>query len=226
LYGEDKEEVYLTDFSISKYPITYAQYQVFMDDEKGFTDQRWWDGLAVNQSSESEDQKTKVDNHPRENVSWYDAIAFCRWLSWRVGGGYDIDKIAEWAVRLPTEFEWEKAGRGQDGIIYPYGNEFDSLKSNTSDSRIKKPTPVNKYLNGASPYGVMDMSGNVWEWCLSDYEKPTDDCELVDMSSDCSRVLRGGSWFLDHSYARTVSRLNLSATLRYLINGFRICSSP
>ncbi|MCB0174944.1 MAG: TIR domain-containing protein, partial [Anaerolineae bacterium] len=101
----------LPPFEISRYPITYAQFQTFIDDREGFKDRRWWDGLADNEyrrsnQSEPGEQAFKFWNHPREGASWYDAIAFCRWLSWRLGGGYDLDDIAAWTVRLPTEFEW------------------------------------------------------------------------------------------------------------------------
>lgn len=192
-FGDEQKTLSLSTFSIAKYPITYSQFQVFIDDKEGFKDARWWRGLAKDQSAEHGDQKWKIANHPRERVSWYDAMAFCRWLSWRVGGGYAIDKIAEWAVRLPTEFEWEKAARGIDGRRYPWGNTLDKNKGNTRESGIKKTTPVTNYPQGASPYGALDMSGNVWEWCLTEYSNPKQDATDENISSDIPRVLRGGS---------------------------------
>jgi hypothetical protein len=102
------------------------------------------------------EQSFKFANHPRETVNWYQAMAFCRWLSWRLGGGYDLKKVSEWAVRLPTEFEWEKAARGTDGRIYPYKGDFDAKKGNTDDTGSGQTSAVGIFPNGASPYGVME----------------------------------------------------------------------
>lgn len=88
------------------------------------------------------------DNHPVVEISYFDAEAYCK----------SIGK------RIPTMHEWEKAARGDDGRLYPWGPEFDSSKANTMESGIGKTTPVGKFEAGASPYGAMDMTGNVWEW--------------------------------------------------------------
>jgi len=86
LYGEKKEKRTLPTFYIAKYPITYSQFQVFIDDAQGFYDDRWWDGLAADADDRKQpgDQRWKIDNHPRERVSWYDAVAFTHWLSWKL----------------------------------------------------------------------------------------------------------------------------------------------
>lgn len=155
-------------------------------------------------------------------MNWYQALAFCRWLSWRYGGGYNLNKIDEWVVRLPTEFEWEKAARGVDGRLYPYGNMFDAEKGNTSDTGIGQTSAVGIFPNGASPYGVEELSGNVTEWCLSDYFKPATDVNNEDLQSDIRRVTRGGSWFGSHDGAKAVFRdLNHPAG-RFSYVGFRI----
>ncbi|MBZ0307237.1 MAG: SUMF1/EgtB/PvdO family nonheme iron enzyme [Anaerolineae bacterium] len=172
-YGGDKDafrsaeaqELDLPAFYISRYPITYAQFQAFIDASDGFRDPRWWEGLADEQDryqnqSQPGEHYFKYANHPRETVSWYDAIAFCRWWSNKLGGEYALDKVMAWKVRLPTEQEWEKAARGADGRVYPYGNEFDAAKGNTGETGIGQTSAVGMYPQGASPYGVLDMSGN------------------------------------------------------------------
>ncbi|MBN8639466.1 MAG: SUMF1/EgtB/PvdO family nonheme iron enzyme, partial [Anaerolineae bacterium] len=196
---QDEQLAGLPPFQISRYPVTYAQFQTFVAAPDGFRDGRWWDGLADdegrrhNQSAPGE-QAFKYANHPRERVSWYDAIAFCRWLSYRMGGGYDLDDVGAWKVRLPTEREWEKAARGTDGWIYPYGNESDAAKGNTNTTGIGQTSAVGLFPDGASPYGVMDMSGNVWEWCLTEYEQSAPRLEEENLRSSEPRVVRGGSW--------------------------------
>ena len=173
IYGEGfpKCTLNLPTFSIAKYPITYGQYQAFVEASDGLQDTHWWQGLARSQNNLG-DQEWKIADHPRERVSWYDSMAFCRWLSWKLGGEYRSDTLSDLLVRLPTEFEWEKAARGTNGLKYPYGNQFDKNKSNTEKSRIGQTTPVTQYPQGASPYRVLDMSGNVFEWCLTDYNNP------------------------------------------------------
>ncbi|MFZ4629884.1 MAG: SUMF1/EgtB/PvdO family nonheme iron enzyme, partial [Blastocatellia bacterium] len=168
-YAAKPEEVELPTFFISRYPVTFGQFQLFLDDPEGIRDPRWLKGLAGDaREHQPGEQAFPFDNHPRERVSWYQAIAFCRWLSWRLGGEYDLKKIAQWAVRLPTEYEWEKAARGTDGRIYPYLGEFDPTKGNTEKTGIGQTSAVGIFPEGASPFGVMDLSGNVWEWCLNE----------------------------------------------------------
>ncbi len=230
LYGDDKRKLDLDyDFAIAKYPITYSQFERFIQANDGFQDARWWAGLASRQPKQPGEQEWKIDDHPRENVDWYGAIAFCRWLSFKLGGGLDLGQIDQWAVRLPTEFEWEKAARGTKGLLYPYGNEFDAKKCNTRELGIGKTTPVTAYPQGASPYGAFDMSGNVWEWCLTDYDNPQLVADAENISSNNDRVLRGGSWVNLLNLARAAYRVNYLPFYRYNFNGFRVVclvSSP
>ena len=236
-YGDENEEDntpqkhWLPEFHISRYPITYNQFQTFLDDPEGFNDPGWFKGLkASEEERQMREQSFKFENHPRETVNWYQAMAFCRWLSWRLGGKYDLKKVADWKVRLPTEFEWEKAARGTDGRLYPYGNRFDAAKGNTyeAESRIGQTSAVGIFPNGASPYGVEEMSGNVWEWCLSDYYKPQIEARKENLRKADWRVLRGGSWFFFLDFARAVFRnCYLPADHNDLI-GFRVvlCRPP
>ncbi|QPC84538.1 SUMF1/EgtB/PvdO family nonheme iron enzyme [Phototrophicus methaneseepsis] len=224
--GETQQRLTLPAFAIAKYPITYNQFQVFVNEQEGLNDRRWWEGLAGLSPIQPPQQKWQISDHPRENVRWYDAIAFCRWLSWRLGGPYDLEQVGEWPVRLPTEYEWEKAARGTEGRVYPYGNTFYSDKSNTFRwHRIfsNSTTPVTRYPQGASPYGVLDMSGNVSEWCLTAYDYPVVKAEDENMSSDSSRVIRGGSWFRGPDHARAVVRYyKLSPDFKNEEIGFRV----
>ncbi len=236
-YGHESESdnkpqrLNLPEFYISRFPVTYRQFQIFLDEPEGFNNSRWFEGLKASEDErQMEDQWFKFDNHPRETVNWYQAMAFCRWLSWRMGTTFDLKKVTEWAVRLPTEFEWEKAARGTDGRPYPYGNDFDAKKGNTyeAESQIGQTSAVGIFPNGASPYGVEEMSGNVLEWCLSSYSNPKFDAAKENLRTEDSRVLRGGSWYDNRGDARAVCRYYVRPANRDLNIGFRVvlCRPP
>ncbi len=214
-YGEGKTQkrLNLPRFFITRCLITYAQFQAFVDAPDGFYNPLWWDGLAADDKHKAApgEQWFKYWTHPRERVSWYDAIAFCRWLSAKLG----------YEVRLPTEQEWEKAARGTDGRLYPYGKDYDPVKGNTSDTDIGQTSAVGIFPNGASPYGVLDLSGNLWGWCLNRYNEP----DNVDLSGTDLRVVRGGSWNYDLYDARAVFRSGNYPDGRDLYIGFRVVVS-
>jgi len=181
-------------FAIARYPLTCAQYQVFMDAKDGYRNSKWW------QYSEHAKQWHTANNQlnalaytdsslPRTNLSWYDALAFCNWLSARVNR----------QITLPTEQQWQRAAQGNDRRKYPWGPTFDKLACNVIESGIRKPTSITKYPAGASPYGVVDMSGNVREWCLTEWGN---DSGAAD--SNKPRVVRGGS-FYDLAYRAACS---------------------
>jgi formylglycine-generating enzyme required for sulfatase activity len=222
-YAAKPRMLTLPTFHISRYPVTCAQYQAFLDDPEGCADPRWIEGLAAGEDDRRvSEQYFKYANHPRDTVSCRQAMAFCRWFSWRLGGGSDLKKVDEWAVRLPTEFEWEKAARGTDGRVYPYEGDFDAPKCNAWETGLHQTSAVGIFPNGASPYGVMDMSGNVWEWCLSDYDKPATEALKENLRSEGIRVLRGGSWLNFRDYARAVYRYVIHPSIRNLNVGFRV----
>ncbi|MBC6936737.1 MAG: DUF4062 domain-containing protein [Chloroflexi bacterium] len=227
---QDNERVKLPTYYIARYPITYAQFQAFLDAPDGFEDDRWWEGLTEQYRKQAmAEQYFKYDNHPRDYVSWYQAVAYCRWLTakydehglWNTVGAQGLAPLHDnrrLLIRLPTEAEWEKAARGTEGLIYPYGNEFDPAKGNTSETGIGQTSAVGLFPDGALPYGVLDMSGNVWEWCLNEYDHP----ERTQIAGDARRVLRGGSWPYDQYLARAAYRYRLSPYSRYLNLGFRV----
>ena len=204
----------LPQFRISRYLITYAQFQAFIDAPDGFRNPRWWDGLSADDDHKRslDDQYFKYWNHPRDDVSWYDAAAFCRWLSEKLG----------FEVSLPTEQQWEKAARGAYGRVYPYKGWFNPAKANTRDTGIGQTSAVGIFPNGSSPYGVMDMSGNVWEWCLNEFDSPS----KTQLAGDERRVLRGGSWFDNQDDARASFRDRINPDTRYNLGGFRVVSAP
>jgi formylglycine-generating enzyme required for sulfatase activity len=210
----------IAGFRIARYPITVAQYRAFLQAEDGWRDPRWWaDDLYQDPEGESYDFG-RYGNHPAVYVSWFDALAFCRWLGQRLG----------LALRLPNEWEWQQAASGGDPAnAYPWGADWDPkrepFRANTFESRLGAVTAVGMYPAGASPEGVLDMAGTVWEWCLNQYDIP----EISESRRDdfASRVLRGGSWANIQDLARAVYRSNSPPDYRYDLYGFRVvCASP
>ena len=146
---------------------------------------------------------TGLENHPVVQVIWKDGQAFCDWLNREYGGALPRGLV----FRLPTEAEWEKAARGVDGRIFPWGNDFDARHCNSSEGGPGRTTPVGLYSpQGDSPFGCADMSGNVWEWTASLWGKdagkpsygypysPRDGRENQKAADDVRRILRGGSF--------------------------------
>ena len=155
-------------FLMAKYPVTNAQYQVFMD-AGGYRNPLWWtkEGWLENANRRWQeprywqDRTLNAPEQPVVGISWYEAIAFCLWLS---------DATGE-AIMLPTELQWERAARGDDGRIYPWGNRWDEDRCNFYKQSGQKPTPVRSYEGkGDSPFQVVDMIGNVFQWTLTEFE--------------------------------------------------------
>jgi len=202
-------------FQIAKYPVTYRQYRVFLEADDGYHNPEWWQGLWVDRPPEKPGRQfQRYGNHPAENVAWLEAVPFCRWLSARLG----------YEVRLPTEWEWQQAATGGDPANeYPWGPEWDGNRTNTDESELSRSTAVGMYPQGASPVGALDMSGNVWEWCLNEYDRP----ENVTLAGDARRVVRGGAGNHDQSFARAAVRYYYAPIYRYYYLGFRLaCVSP
>ncbi len=220
--GNGPQTLTLPTFHIARYPVTYRQFQAFIDADDGFHNPEWWRGLAASNKHKRRPDKQWFQywNHPRENVSWYDAVAFCRWLSSRLG----------YEITLPTEQQFEKAARGTDGRAYPWGEDYVSGCANVDETEddfgpyyLQQTSAVGIYPQGASPYGVLDMAGNVWCWCLNEYDDP----ENTGLGGDAWRVLRGGSGSLDRHYARSVFRHYGRSVDRGLNYGFWcVCASP
>ncbi len=204
-------------FQIAKYPITNAQFQVFADAEDGYCHPRWWDYSPEAAQWRRENDRPAPGGwsgpkQPRETVCWYEAVAFCRWLSDRTGE----------MITLPTEQQWQRAAQGDDGREYPWGNDFDPMRCNTGENRISRTTDVDRFPTGESPYGVMDMAGNVWEWCLNAYDNPTKTL----LTGSEARVVRGGSWGDALVRARAAYRRRYNPLSRDYFYGFRVVCVP
>jgi formylglycine-generating enzyme required for sulfatase activity len=225
---QDGEKRTLERFFIAKYPITYMQFQAFLDADDGYRNPEWWKDLheegQAQQWEGAGDQRFKHWNHPRENISWYDSMAFCAWLNHQVREGRLTlpDYIpAGFEIRLPTEAEWEKAARGTDGRKYPYEGPFDANKGNTRETGLNMTSAVGMFPAGASPYGALDMSGNVWEWTRTEYDAEINN----DISNNKPRVLRGGSWSSAEDSARAATRNRNDPFNRNGLLGGRVASA-
>ncbi|MDA0244704.1 MAG: SUMF1/EgtB/PvdO family nonheme iron enzyme [Chloroflexi bacterium] len=196
--GSECHLVNLPTYWIAKTPLTNTQYHVFVQATGHPAPEHWENGQIPEGKG----------NHPVVLVDWDDGIALAKWASEQTGQ----------TILLPSEAEWEKAARGGLMLpngknplpkrIYPWGDAFDKGKCNTEESGIKGTSPVDTYPQGASPYGVLEMSGNVWEWTrslLKLYPYVAKDGR-EDPNSQGSRVWRGGSWVSNQDYARTAAR--------------------
>ncbi len=221
-------------FRIAKFPITNEQYADFVRAGGYRTREYWtemgWKALAARPYSAPAYWNDPRFNQPRQpvvGVTWYEAIAFCRWRTATGSAGGNM------ACRLPTEAEWEYAARGPDsGRSYPWGDRFEIGRANTAELRLGKTTSVDYYPDGVSPFGVWDMSGNVFEWTLSRWGmnwqdlqyvypyRPDDGRETVEGSG--ARVMRGGSWFSPCPEALCAYRSRYLAGSRASNIGFRI----
>lgn len=205
---QDGERLSLPSFKISRYPVTNAQFQAFVQAAEGYADPRWWQGL--NQPKTAQQSRWQESNRPVERVDWYEALAFCRWLSAKTG----------LTISLPTEQQWEKAARGTEGRKYPWGTKFKSVYCNARQG-LGETSAVGIYPQGQAPFGAMDMAGNVWDWCLNKFYQPN---KIVpDLSGDY-RVVRGGSWNLSAEGLRCAVRHWNHPTYRVNDLGFRVCA--
>jgi len=237
----DRRESYLRQsavfevpaFGIAKYPLTNEQFAKFVE-AGGYSQRQWWTDMGWEARERAiawngvdwkpteipwieprywHDNKWNQPNCPVVGVSWYEAVAFCLWLS---------DVTGE-RILLPTEQQWQRAAQGDMNQAYPWGNEFDASKCNSSvgiDREKNRTSPVIKYEGkGDSPFGVVDMSGNVWEWCLTDYE--TGAQNFYNRAN--RRILRGGAWDnVDEYNLRADFRHKHGPDLWYFVRGFRI----
>ncbi len=226
--GSDEQpqhEVTLPTFYIARYPTTVAQFRAFVEDSRYRPrDPNCLRGMV---------------NHPVVWVTWYDALAYCDWLTTRLRDWSGTPeplrgllRSGRWRVTLPSEAEWEKAARGADGRFYPWGDRFDPDCANTAESGIGRVSAVGCFGRGESPYGVLDMSGNVWEWTRSlwdDYPYPTGGSaqkQREDLKSGDPRVLRGGAFYFNRRNARCACRNWGNPDFWSGDIGFRVVVSP
>ena len=250
-------------FWISRFPVTVAQYHLFVEGG-GYRREDFWPEAAKAGYWKAGHFKGRFDdhfaegprefgppfnvpNHPVVGVSWYQALAFCRWLTerWR-------DRLPKGGeIKLPSEAEWEVAARGglrvpapacvkrfSEGLhvpgnlatadneypnaAYPWGNEFSPERANTAETGIGATSAVGAFIGGHSPVGAEELSGNVWEWTRS----LSGGGEDLAAGSDQGRVLRGGAWFSSFDLARCSGRFRFRARSRYWLIGFRVVAPP
>jgi formylglycine-generating enzyme required for sulfatase activity len=229
-------------YQISRYPVTNAQYHAFVK-AGGYEQERFWTEVGWSWR-EGEDvlgprefgHPFGLPNHPVVGVSWYEAVAFCRWLTEQLREKGELEN--EHVISLPTEPQWEKAARGTDGRIYPWGDEPDPDRANYEDTGIGTTSAVGCFPDGESPYGLLDMSGTVWEWTGSlwgedlfepDFKYPYDSSdgrENPDADRDILLVLRGGAFSSSARGVRCAYRLLFSPNSGSYNSGFRVCVSP
>lgn len=207
--GASRREVYLSDFYIGRHPVTNKQFQAFLevtgyrpaDEDKRFLSH--WRGRRCPKS---------LWHHPVVFVSWLDARAYAAWAG----------------KRLPTEAEWEKAARGTDGRKYPWGKTEPSTRHANFGRQHNQTTPVGSHPDGASPYGILEMAGNVGEWC-EDVDDPNfylrgparNPCNNI-QPGDAPCVIRGGGWMYDARSLRTFARVSFQPSYRIGAVGFRV----
>ncbi len=202
---QPQHTLYLPSYYLAKTPVTNAQYAAFVQATGHRLPERW----AGSQPP------TGKENHPVVYVSWHDAMAYCAWLAEETGKHY----------RLPSEAEWEKGARGSQG---------DEKRYNATGGK-RSATSVGTCSQGAIPYELLDMSGNVWEWTLGAERYSRGDSEVYSydpgngqkhIKSGVGRVLRGGSWYRNQWYARCTLRYGVCPDARYHYIGFRVAASP
>lgn len=226
-HEQPQHSVYLDSFYIDKYEVTNRQFKSFVDATGYVTDaekQGWgysWDGSNEWLRPEGTSWRAphgkgssirRKDNHPVVQVSYNDALAYLKWAG----------------KRLPTEAEWEKAARGIDGRLYPWGNSWDPTRLNSWEKGPHRTTPVGGYPKGVSPYGAYDMLGNVWEW-VHDWYHPTYYRTPGEWSNPTGpaegqhRVLRGACWLNERYVTRCAHRDNYVTVpdFRIDLGGFR-----
>ncbi len=227
------------DFLIGKYPVTVAQYAVFIEDggyqnPDYWTESGWnygvnlatgWDppGFSLTAPQEWEPPSAANAHHPVTGLSWIEAYAFTQWLSAKLGV----------AVSLPTEQQWQRAAEGDAKFTYPWGNAWDATRCNnlvglTPVESLEQfqLTPVNQFEpDGNSPFGVVDMAGNTWEFCLTDYVND-DNSEPEYLSDNTLRALRGCHGGLGDANQYRVQHRHMSHPIgQSTYNGFRVALS-
>ena len=230
-YAEEapQHSVEIASFAMMRMPITNELYQQCVRATSLRAPITW----------RGDSMPLELATHPVVDVSWDEANTFARWLSTETGNVWS----------LPTEAQWEKAARGADGRQFPWGNTFDPSRSNVRQAGRTGTTPVGSYVDGASPFGILDMAGNVWEWTRSlqaSYPYVEDDGrnDLPDIATpprfwerfrsrlgwqddapaahETRRILRGGCYANPEGFARCACRFRLAPTTRTPFVGFRL----
>lgn len=210
-----QHKVNVSSYQISKYEITNAQYRAFINatgrpTPQGLQGQEIW-----------KDDNFNKDTQPIVGVTWFDAQAFAEWIG----------------TSLPTEAQWERAARGTEGRIYPWGNDYPKTRHHANyGKRYNRLTSVGQFPNGNSPDGIADLAGNVWEWCLDEfdttyYQKNRNTIKQNPLNLHHrdvlkSRVIRGGAWDSGSVFLRSALRSHFFPLESSHTIGFRVVRPP
>ncbi|MBN1813550.1 MAG: SUMF1/EgtB/PvdO family nonheme iron enzyme [Anaerolineae bacterium] len=232
-----KHRIELASFAMACYPTTNAMFQCFVN-AGGYAEKSWWKeainaglwaaGKIEDAWGNTRDQPVFWDNahynrpnQPVVGITWYEAVAYCHWLTRNLNDGN--------TYCLPTEAQWECAARGIRHYCYPWGSEWMPGRANTYELGLGRATPVGIFADCMSSEEILDLSGNVWEWCTDWYSHDTYDLRAncvtqnpVGPSSGTCKVLRGGSWAEHRDSARCASRFWVRPDDRTEDIGFRI----
>lgn len=200
-------QIYLNAFYMDKYEVTVAQYDKYLE-VTGMEEPPDWETM----------NQPQHQRRPVVNTSWEDAVNYCKWAG----------------KRLPTEAEWEKAARGSNGGIYPWGNEAPTrLHANYGRSDWDDHMAlalVGSFEAGKSPYGIYDLAGNAWEWVFDWYEHDfyakSPEKNPIGPAKGIEKVVRGGSWLYVSEFLRSAHRFNAQPSNRHFGYGFRCAKTP
>ncbi|MFG1896788.1 SUMF1/EgtB/PvdO family nonheme iron enzyme [Micromonospora zamorensis] len=227
---EREEPLHTVDvmpFRLARYPVTVKQYQAFVNAPDGFLNDDWWPdgGLEWKAANPPAPNRPELpDNAPQGGVTWYEAVAFCAWMSARSGE----------VIRLPTEAQWEWAARGPNGLLYPWGNEPRGDLANSLEAAVSHPISVGSFemITPWGPDGPEDLIGNVWEWCSSIVEtenrqfrypyEPNDGRESSAGGDLAKRATRGGYFGTSQAVSRSSLRGRDVPSVRVSRQGFRV----
>jgi formylglycine-generating enzyme required for sulfatase activity/energy-coupling factor transporter ATP-binding protein EcfA2 len=227
----EKREFTVYPFFIAKYLVTYPQFQAFLEADDGFNDDRWWVGMLDKYKQQAmASQRTKTANSPRDSVSWYQTVAFGRWMTHRFNGltlpheaSGTVLRVGENAeIRLPLEWEWQWAAQGgAEARKYPWGG-WQAGYANTNEAGLGRTSAVGMYPHGSAVCGALDMAGNLWEWCQNDYRDPS----IMDgYINSNNKVVRGGSFISDQDNAACAVR-NSPPESHHHRSGLRLVVAP
>lgn len=219
---EHRHTVEVDSYRISRYPVTVAQFAAFVGARDGYSNSENWteSGLSWRETYGPPPLR-QYSNAPQTMVSWYEAVAFCAWLSNRLGE----------RVRLPTEIEWEFAAKSRRERLFAWGNDRDANRANVSDSGLGRAMSVGCMFE-SNRLLAADMNGNIWEWCLNvfdnspdnnfGYPYQRDDRELLESGPAVFRATRGGYFAGDWNMARSSYRGRDVQSARFERQGFRV----
>ena len=231
------------NYFMSRYPVTNAQFEAFVKDPQGYTKDEWWTKAGLDWRKDRKEHYRyrgvfALDNHPVVGVTWYEAHAFTQWAThklreakselqvWKNGG---IEKMnidaKQYEIRLPTEAEWERAAREGKANRYPWGDEITPNHANYSDTNLNTTSAVGAFPKGTNDFGLLDMSGNVWEWCATEWQDNYEKYQAKEKNEPegkSARVLRGGAYGSVVRSLRCACRFNFDPSIEVSYFGFRV----